>query len=33
LTYRQRLSAWVEGQWQEKDVLIDTLMDTQSRPR
>ena len=31
--YRQRLSAWVEGQWQEKDVLIDTLMDTQSRPR
>ena len=23
--YRQRLSAWVEGQWQEKDVLIEQL--------
>ncbi len=23
--YRQRLSAWVEGQWQEKDALMDQL--------
>ena len=27
--YRQRLSAWVEGQWQEKDQLIEQLL----RPR
>ena len=24
--YRQRLAAWVEGQWREKDELIDTLL-------
>lgn len=28
--YRQRISAWVEGQWAEKDVLIDSLQGATS---
>ena len=31
--YRQRLGQWVDGQWRDKDALIDTLLPTRSATR
>jgi hypothetical protein len=32
--YRQRIGAWIDAQWAEKDALIDSLLqaDVQARP-
>ena len=31
--YRQRIGQWVDGQWRDKDALIDTLLPTRSAAR
>jgi hypothetical protein len=28
--YRQRIGQWVDGQWRDKDALIDSLLPTRS---